>query len=196
MFNFGFNLDKSSSQSRESWNRGERVDTSFTAGNWDTVPSLRRLDNTLGSFDFDAMLFDSNQQARVDTQGAITNIFNQFRESALPEIFSGMNSSGAYNSTSSQLMSNDAFSRATNQAAELELGVASSYIGQRMSNREMLMNQFAQLLQANLQSTGTNETQSNASGMGLGTQRGTAYGVNVGYGGGGGGGIGSFTGGG
>ena len=61
----------------------------------------------------------SRANAINDTQGAIAEIFNQYKIKDLPEIFSSMVSSGGYNSTSHQLMANEAFANATAKGAAL-----------------------------------------------------------------------------
>src|SRR5438445_4002117 len=55
----------------------------------------------------------SKQDAVADTAGQIAQIFKQYKESALPTIFNAQNSSGGYNSTTGQMLADDAFSRAT-----------------------------------------------------------------------------------
>ena len=59
----------------------------------------------------------SRTQALADSQGLVAEIFNQYKNNALPEIYQGQVSSGGYNSTTSQLLANDAFASASSKAA-------------------------------------------------------------------------------
>src|SRR5690606_27778248 len=186
MFSIGGSFQRESERGRsDSTGRLRRTD-SYQAGTFDTFDPLRRLSNQLGEFDLNEVIAISNARAEADTAGAISNIFRQYQESALPEIFVGEIRGGAYSGTSAQLLANDAFSRAVNQSAELQLGVASSYIAQNLQARDQLMNQFAQLLQANLQQSGSSSTDALET-QSVRTQgRRTGIGINFGYGGGGG----------
>lgn len=67
------------------------------------------------------------QSAVADSQGAVAEIFNQFKKSALPDIYQAQVSSGGYNSSTGQLLANDAFATANSKAAGLVLDTIMKY---------------------------------------------------------------------
>lgn len=60
----------------------------------------------------------TKQQAIDDSQGLIGQIFQQYKNNDLPTIFNAQNASGGYNSTTGQLMANDAYGNAVNKSAQ------------------------------------------------------------------------------
>lgn len=71
----------------------------------------------------------SKGSAIADSQGAVAEIFNQFKNSALPEIYQAQAGSGGYNSSTGQLLANDAFASANTKAASLVLDTINKYRG-------------------------------------------------------------------
>lgn len=69
----------------------------------------------------------TRQNALADVQSIIGNIFQQYSETALPQIFSAVSGGGGYNSTTGQLLANDAFARTTSQAGEVALNAITQY---------------------------------------------------------------------
>lgn len=61
----------------------------------------------------------TREKAIEDAQGMIQNIFKEYQETALPEIFSAQRQTGAYNSSSGQLLANDAFGEAVSRSAQV-----------------------------------------------------------------------------
>jgi hypothetical protein len=153
------------------WNDEEN----YRRGDYDTTALLTELGERTSSFNLEEVIASSNERAAADTAGAVGNIFRQYRETALPEIFNTQTQTGTFSGSTAQLMANDAFARTANQAAELQLGVASSYINQSLQARDQLISQFGQLLAANLEQSG------NVTRSGTGTQKskGFEWGGNV-----------------
>lgn len=179
-----FGISLGSESSRTSQNQSGYSRNTFSRGTWDTLGSLESADRKLAEFNLDSVITDANDRAAIDTAGAVSNIFRQYRESTLPEIFNAQSASGVFGSSGAQLLSNDAYARTVNQAAELQLGVASSYINQSLQGRDQLLQQFAQLLQANLSAAGSESNFNIGASTGTGTGR--SQQANLGFGGGGG----------
>lgn len=59
----------------------------------------------------------SKSAAQQDAMGLVNNIFEQYRNTALPTIFNAQTGAGAYNSTGAQLIANDAYASTVNKAA-------------------------------------------------------------------------------
>lgn len=123
----------------------------ISAGTYDTQATLELLDQVLQNFNLNAVINNSFQVGQEQAQGAVGQIFQQYRENDLPQILGKQGSTGAYGSTAAQLLTNDAFARASTQAAELGLGVGTNIINSQLAERQNMLQQFAQLLQANLQ---------------------------------------------
>ena len=60
----------------------------------------------------------SKDSAAGDITSSYDGIFREFRETELPTIYNKMCQTGTYNSTSAQLMANDAYSRAVDKAGQ------------------------------------------------------------------------------
>lgn len=69
----------------------------------------------------------SKDAAILDAQGAVANLFNQYKNNTLPEIYQAQNLSGGYNGSTSQLLANDAFAATTAKAAALNLDAIQKY---------------------------------------------------------------------
>ena len=67
--------------------------------------------------------------AFADAQGAIRSIFDEYSKTTLPQIYQGELGSGGYNSTTSQLMANDAFAATNTKAAATLLDTIIKYRG-------------------------------------------------------------------
>lgn len=61
----------------------------------------------------------SRENAIADAQGVVQNIFREFSEKALPEIYSAERGTGAYNATATQFLANDAFGEAVSRSAQV-----------------------------------------------------------------------------
>lgn len=170
MLNLGLGSSKSKTTSQQTdVTKGTET---LRAGTFDTQGQLDLLAEILQNFNLDDVMQQSFDFARQQSADAINNIFTQYRETALPQIMAGQTATGAYGSTSAQLMANDAFSRATAQGAELSLGLGSNMVNQQLQNQQMNLNQFAQLLQANIQQFQQRDINSTTKTSGTSTTRG------------------------
>ena len=74
---------------------------------------------------FNNMLSQTGQYSREnaigDANGVVANIFRQYKNTDLPQIFQAQNTSGGYNGTTTQLLANDAFASANAKAADAVL---------------------------------------------------------------------------
>lgn len=100
----------------------------------------------------------ARKQAIADSSGAITDLFTQFKDTALPDILSQGQKSGGYGATATAQLSNDAFSRTVSKGAALRLGAIADYETRALSKSQValsgLSSSLQALLQANEQSTG------------------------------------------
>lgn len=103
-------------------------------------------------------------RAETDVSGVVGNLFTQYEEQVLPEIFSAQIDSGAYGTTGAQTLANDAFARTTAQAAETTLGVANTYAAQALEFQNRQEQLIASLFQLDLAQTGTTRTRGRTSG--------------------------------
>lgn len=78
-----------------------------------------------------------------DSMGAIANLFTQYQNTALPQIYQSEAGSGGYNSTTGQLLANDAFASAINKAAELQLNTIQKYRGLQQADYQTFANLIA-----------------------------------------------------
>lgn len=76
---------------------------------------LKALSLTQGIADA-ALTNYSKDQAKADALANMNQIFRDYRETELPKVFTGQAGAGLYNSTTGQLMANDAYARATDLA--------------------------------------------------------------------------------
>lgn len=88
----------------------------------------------------------SKGAAFSDADSLMDGIFQRFRESDLPQIFSRNCKAGVYNSTTAQLLANDAYARKVREAAEVKVKTAVDYAGIETQRSQPL----AQALQAAL----------------------------------------------
>ena len=69
----------------------------------------------------------SKQAAISDVAGVVGNLYRQYSEQTLPQIFSAQAATGGYNSTSAQFLANDAFAETTARSAEVVLDTIGNY---------------------------------------------------------------------
>lgn len=162
------------SQERTDSKASESYESEISRGSYNSQTPLLELERLLADFNLEQTYRDSALLARTQTRGAVDALFRDYRESSLPQIFSGMTGAGAFNDTSSQLMANDAYGRTVSSAAELELGVANTFTNQALSARQQMLEQFTNLLAHNIQ------TQEKTSGFGSRTGTETTHGKRTG----------------
>lgn len=78
------------------------------------------------------------QAAMTDAQGAIRSIFDEYSKTSLPQIYQAELGSGGYNSTSGQLLANDAFASANTKAASVLLDTIMKYRGIEQKDYEVM----------------------------------------------------------
>jgi hypothetical protein len=83
----------------------------------------------------------SKDQAKADALANMGQIFREYRENELPKVFIGQAGGGLYNSTTGQLMANDAYARATDLANARILDYTKAY-------NQMLTNDLGSFLSA------------------------------------------------
>jgi hypothetical protein len=96
-------------------------------------------------------------QAIRDVQGSIENLFKQNRESFLPQILSKQNRAGGYNSTTGQLLSNDAFARTVAQGQALMTDTITKYENTALAKSAQALQGFQTSLAALLQAQQTSQ---------------------------------------
>lgn len=69
----------------------------------------------------------TRENAIADSRGIVDSVTRQLRENAIPQILSGQTSAGAYNSTASTALSNDAVQRASETASNLAMDQITKY---------------------------------------------------------------------
>jgi hypothetical protein len=73
-----------------------------------------------------------------DARDLVDSTFRDYRETDLPQIYQAMNGSGGYNSTTAQLLANDAYARASAKAAKDTLDNVSKYANIRQGDIQAL----------------------------------------------------------
>ena len=123
-----------------------------------------------------------------DAQGAVSSVFDTFSKTVLPTIFSNMNKAGAYNSTTSQLMANDAFAAANTKAAGLVLDNIAKYAtitqqGQELGNqtRQMDLNALLSAFGIARDSTQTEKLDQTTDTTSTSNTRGNSKSTSMGY---------------
>lgn len=109
-------------QVMQAYDPEKKTTTSGTPGSQASVDAL--LANLLGQTTSGAY---SKDAAFKDSDAIVQQIFNEFQNTALPQIYNAQANSGGYNSTTGQLLANDAFSRTVAQAQAAKLKAASDY---------------------------------------------------------------------
>lgn len=69
----------------------------------------------------------SKDSAFKDSDAILAQIFRDFKEQSLPQIYQAQANSGGYNSATGQMLANDAFARAVSQGQAAKLKAASDY---------------------------------------------------------------------
>jgi hypothetical protein len=101
----------------------------------------------------------SKEAAVRDTKGLVDSIFQQYRETDLPNILQQQGQAGAYSSTGTQQLANDAYARTTTQASSAVLQAISQYADIQNQRRSVsssaLSNVLSGLLAAREDTTST-----------------------------------------
>lgn len=102
----------------------------------------------------------SKDQAVKDSKGLVDNIFAEYRDQDLPQILEKQGATGAYSSTGTQLLANDAYARTTAKASSAVLGAIASYADIQNQKRATSTNALSSVLSGLLASREDTTTQS------------------------------------
>jgi hypothetical protein len=95
----------------------------------------------------------SKEAAIKDSSGLVDQIMKQFTEGGLPQIYQAQQNSGGYNSTTAQLMSNDAVSRAAAAGAAATSKTITDYSQIQQQQKESLLKLVLGMLTASRTTT-------------------------------------------
>lgn len=100
--------------------------------------------------------------ALKDVKGSVNQLFSEFSNTVLPQIMTQQNRTGGYGSTTSQLLTNDAFARTVAQGAALTLNAVTQYENVALAKSAQALQGLGTSLDALLQAsqTGTVATDS------------------------------------
>lgn len=112
-FGLGLSQRKKAQDALESSGQVD-IDTMGSVGRLQLDELLKLLGGQAGQVQQDF----SKQAAQRDAMGLVNDIFNQYRNTALPTIYNAQTGSGAYNSTGAQMLANDAYGTTVNKAAQ------------------------------------------------------------------------------
>lgn len=107
-----------------------------------------------------ADLGSARQQAMTDTQGAVSDLFKQFKDTALPNILSAQQRTGGYGATTAQMLSDDAFARTVSSAAGLQLNAINQYETMALNKSQQALSGLSTSLQTLLQANETTTAES------------------------------------
>lgn len=102
----------------------------------------------------------ARKQAIEDTKTSINDLFNQYKDTALPQILSSQNKSGGYSATTTQMLSNDAFARTVAAAGQVQLNAINQYETNALNKSQLALSGLSTSLQALLQANETNTAES------------------------------------
>lgn len=90
----------------------------------------------------------SKAKAIQDAKDAVTNIFHEYADEFLPTLYSSGCRHGIYNSTTMQLLANDAYARAVRKGAELVLKNINDYAQREIERGQLALQSFSTLINA------------------------------------------------
>lgn len=178
---FSIGGGRGSSSSRSTTTGSESGRSTTTRLDQDQLDLVQQLTSLLaGNLQGGGTQFSANQ-ARQDVQGSIENLYRTYSESVLPQIFSTQAGAGAYNSSTAQLLANDAFARTTAEAGALELQAITDYaqLGQQQQN--ITLQGLQALLNAQLQARETQEYSSSFTSTTRSRGSGSSFNLSGGY---------------
>jgi hypothetical protein len=106
----------------------------------------------------EADLKGARANALKDVKGSINNLFSEFSNTVLPQIMTQQNRTGGYNSSTSQLLTNDAFARTVAQGASLTMDAVSRYENAALAKSAQALQGFGTSLDALLNASQTSST--------------------------------------
>lgn len=111
----------------------------------------------------DADLAGARSRALKDVKGSVNQLFSEFSNTVLPQIMTQQNKTGGYNSSTSQLLTNDAFARTVAQGAALTLNAVSQYENAALAKSAQALQGLGTSLDALLQASQTGNVATDSS---------------------------------
>lgn len=102
----------------------------------------------------------ARKNALTDTKASVEALFNQYKETALPQIMSAQQKTGGYGSTTATALSNDAFARTVANAGALQLQAVGQYETNALNRSQQALSGLSTSLQALLQANETSTAES------------------------------------
>lgn len=107
----------------------------------------------------------SKDAAKADTDDAVKSIFDGFKDSTLPSIYYPQCIANAYNSTTMQLLADNAYAKTVAEAAKVKLDMVTKYAGIRVNDLQV-MAQLIQAIKGSINAgTAQNDSQSQIAGI-------------------------------
>lgn len=102
-----------------------------------------------------ADLGSARANALKDVKGSVNALFSEFSNTVLPQIMTQQNKTGGYNSSTTQLLTNDAFARTVAQGATLTMNAVSQYENAALAKSAQALQGLGTSLDALLQASQT-----------------------------------------
>ena len=80
----------------------------------------------------------SKDTAIADAQGTVNNVFEQFKDEALVQVYYPQCIANGYNSTTMQLLANNAYAKTVSEGAKVVLDNIQRYAGIRVSDLQVM----------------------------------------------------------
>ena len=80
----------------------------------------------------------SKDTAIADAQGTVNNVFEQFKDEALVQVYQPQCIANGYNSTTMQLLANNAYAKTVSEGAKVVLDNIQRYAGIRVSDLQVM----------------------------------------------------------
>ena len=126
-----------------------------------------------------ADLGTARKNALADVKGSVNQLFAEFSNTVLPQIMTQQNKTGGYNSSTSQLLTNDAFARTVAQGASLTMNAVSQYENAALAKSAQALQGFGTSLDALLQASQTGNVQTDSRSKSRSTTFSAAGGFNL-----------------
>lgn len=154
-----FNVDGSVSSTSSSSSGGQTQTSNTRRLNVEDEAYVKELLKVFGS-GAKVDLSAARKNAIADTKLSVESLFNQFKETALPQIMTAQQRSGGYGSTTAAQLSNDAFARTVGQAGQLQLNAINQYETNALNKSAQALSGFSTSLQALLQANESTSAES------------------------------------
>jgi predicted ribosome quality control (RQC) complex YloA/Tae2 family protein len=148
--------DSTTTASSSGGEKSRQTTRRLSAQNEDYVNNLLRSFGMASTADVGS----ARSQAITDTAGAVESLFQQYKDTAIPDILTAQQKTGGYGATTSQLLSNDAYARTVGKAAELQLNTIAQYENNALNRSQQALQGLSTSLQALLQASETTDVAS------------------------------------